>query len=274
MVEVLFWGEDMVALRESEIGIRSADKESSINEKTSENLPLRPPESHIILVFKNGTGNIVKERTTIDSWRDSTLREKINREIERLKERQERIPGQLQGLSQRKRKHGGKRSPKRELREIRERLIKEQEGIPDRIAHKRQLIVEVGEKIEENLPKSNPLNPLQIKVIRRIEIEGKPLLEADQYWWHFMRWEAPEVWQLVQNGREQEYELFHGLFQKRFALHRAKGLPIEKEEKAYEELDRYISAHLLVLPGQYYKEEIEPVINKMMEYFGKQLTPF
>jgi len=204
-------------------------------QKKSEEITIRPPEPLMAVIYNNGRGNRIKEEVTLSSFDESGIVQKIKEEIKTLRGRLERIPSQFQEIPKKKRKHGGRPIPKSELRQRRERLVKEEKGIPNRIIHREGMI----KKLKTILTSSDPFGPVQLEYIRaKIRIrEGRILSEEDQEFWRYVRNVAPEIYRHIQTGQEELFWTIHGVFIRRLDFHWARG---EKRKEADEEFYRFI----------------------------------
>lgn len=247
--------------------IKERETDSPIETETPKSeLPLTL-EPYVVFVFQNGTGGTIKEPATMESWTDSTLVGKIHRDIRKLLNRKTRIKRQFREAPEKRKHGGGFVSPKERKRRIKE-LRKEQEAIPDKIGHKRRLINEIGETLKEKIAWSSPLDPLQFRVTNVVYVEGEPLTPEDKEWWQFVRENAPEVWQLLQDGQEEKYQLVCGFFQRKQALRKARGITYGNEEEKRVELEKFMDM-LTEIKEEDYKR-VKPTIKKISAYFEVQ----
>src|SRR4030043_639304 len=168
-----------------------------------------------------------------------------------------------------KAKHG-RIVPRQRRRGIKIGLKQEREANVSRIDHKERLIDEIENLLIEKAPQSNPLNPLEFRITNVVVIEGEPLSPEDQEWWQFVRQQAPEVWDLLQEDEEMtDYEYLHTYFQRRQAMRDSRRDFSGNRSEEHTSFEMILNMLSSLPDGEYAK--IKQIIERIRDYFTGEL---
>lgn len=170
-----------------------------------------PPESSVRAIFQNGTGKMIGMKLSLSNLEDLPILQRLEKEKEGLERRRDekRIEKTLQAIL--KNRHGGGTISKSKRTKSVKALLAEQKTISAKIASKGERIDklrnQLSKQLKNVLAKSNPFSPLTLKINGDIEIvQGKPLSEAEQVWWEYVRERGQEgPWQFIAARKDQNF---------------------------------------------------------------------
>jgi hypothetical protein len=234
----------------------TATQEREITDQPTENetpeITLPPtPEAFVVFVFQDD-GEKRLEPVALSNWRDTSIVRRLNQEIKEFHEEEVELDRKIQ--QPKKKKHGGRRVSGSELRRSRESREKEIRSLETRIQSKERIIARIKRELKEQLPVSNPLKPMRLVFEGEIKTEGEPLSPEEQEgefvwnegeirvegeplslkkqeWWKFVWYQMPEAWDLLRNGRKNDFDLLNDLFRRKQLEREAEKYAVNRDRR-------------------------------------------